>query len=135
MDCLFCKIIAGEIPSYKLYEDDLIYVMLDRYPSARGHSLILPKRHSADVYDLTDEECSRIFVTSKKVALSLRESLDFEGLNLLQNNGKAAGQAINHFHLHLIPRFKGDGIKIKGETTDPSPEELEAVLKEIKAVL
>jgi len=130
-DCLFCAIIDKEMPSYKIYEDDLFYVMLDRFPKCLGHTLILPKRHAAHIFDLNEEESRGLFPLAQKIAAALREVLGYTGLNLLQNNGATAGQEVNHFHLHLIPRFDGDNMAIQYKRQDPSPEEFEEILKKI----
>ena len=122
-DCLFCAIMDGEMPSYKLYEDEYFYVMLDRFPKCLGHTLILPKRHTPHIFGLEEGEGNRLFTLAKKIALAMKDTLDFEGLNLVQNNGLVAGQDINHFHLHLIPRFEGDSMAIQYKRQDFADEE------------
>ena len=134
-DCLFCAIIDGEIPSYKLYEDEYFYVMLDRFPKCLGHTLILPKRHTAHIFDLKTEESQRLFPLAQKIAGAMRVSLDFTGLNLIQNNGAAAGQEVNHFHLHLIPRYEGDAMAVQYKRQDPSASEFEAMTDQLKQAL
>lgn len=130
-DCIFCKIAAGEIPSRTLYEDEKFRVILDLGPATKGHSLILPKDHAADLYELPEETAADAMKLAKSMALLLREKLQCDGLNLVQNNGEAAGQTVSHFHLHLIPRYKGDGQRINWVPSEPTQEELEAVRKEI----
>jgi len=130
-DCLFCSIVDGEMPSYKLYEDDFFYVMLDRFPKCLGHTLILPKRHAMTVFDLTAEECARLMPLAQRVATAMREVLGYTGLNLLQNNGETAGQEIMHFHLHLIPRFAGDNMVIRMKTEDPAPKDFEEMAEKL----
>ncbi len=130
-DCIFCKIAQGEIPSKTIYEDERFRVILDMGPVTRGHALILPKEHSANLYELPDETAAAVFILAKKMAGVMREKLKCDGLNLMQNNGETAGQTINHFHLHVIPRYEGDGQKIGWIPGEPSQEELEAVRKEI----
>lgn len=130
-DCIFCKIVRGEIPSKTIYEDEKFRVILDLGPAARGHALILPKEHAADIYELSDETAAAAFVLGKKMAGIMKEKLKCDGLNLIQNNGEAAGQTVNHFHLHVIPRYKDDGQQIGWIHGEPSQEELEAVRKEI----
>lgn len=130
-DCIFCKIAAGEIPSKTLYEDEKFRVILDLGPATKGHSLILPKDHAADLYELPEETAADAMKLAKKMALCLRDKLHCDGLNLVQNNGEAAGQTVSHFHLHLIPRYKGDGQRINWTPSEPTQEELEAVRKEI----
>lgn len=130
-DCIFCKIAAGEIPSGTLYEDGQFRVILDLGPATKGHALILPKEHAANLYELPDETAAEAMKLAKKMALLLKGKLHCDGLNLVQNNGEVAGQTVSHFHLHLIPRYKGDGQKINWVPSQPSREELEAVRKEI----
>ena len=134
-DCLFCAIIDGELPSYKVYEDEYFYVMLDRFPKCMGHTLILPKRHAVTIFDLQEEECRRLFLLIQNISVKLKEVLDFEGLNLLQNNGAAAGQEVNHFHMHLIPRYDMDAMSIRIKSQDPPAEEFEEMLERIKRVM
>ena len=131
-DCIFCKIACGEIPSKTLYEDEQFRVILDLGPATKGHALILPKEHAANLYELPDETAASAMKLAKKMALIMREKLHFDGLNLVQNNGEAAGQTVPHFHLHLIPRYKGDGQNINWVPGEASQDELEAVRKEIK---
>ena len=130
-DCIFCKIANGEIPSKTLYEDKDFRVILDLGPAAKGHALILPKEHAANLYELPDETAAAAMVLAKKMAGTMREKLHCIGLNLVQNNGAAAGQTVAHFHLHVIPRYADDGQRIGWNPGEPSQEELEAVRKEI----
>ena len=130
-DCIFCKIAQGEIPSQTLYEDEKFCGILDLGPATRGHALILPKEHAANVYELSDETAAAAFVLAKKMAGIMKEKLKCDGLNLVQNNGETAGQTVNHFHIHVIPRYKDDGQQICWTRGEPSQEELEAVRKEI----
>lgn len=111
-DCIFCKIAAGEIPSKTLYEDEDFRVILDISPASRGHAIILPKNHAANLYELSDEDASRIFIVAKKVATVMQDILHCDGLNVLQNNGEAAGQSVFHLHVHLIPRYSDDTVNI-----------------------
>lgn len=131
-DCIFCKIANGEIPSKTLYEDEKFRVILDLAPAAKGHALILPKEHADNLFELPDETAAEVFVLAKRMAVLLKEKLCCDGLNVVQNNGAVAGQTVPHFHLHLIPRYEGDGQNInwvaKEETTQ---EELEAVRSQI----
>lgn len=111
-NCIFCKIGSGEIPSYKLYEDDDFKVFLDLSPTTYGHALIIPKEHYANLFELDDTIASKALVLAKKVGTAMMETLHCDGLNLLQNNGEVAGQTMFHFHIHLIPRYKDDNTKI-----------------------
>lgn len=130
-DCIFCKIANGEIPSKTLYEDEDFRVILDLGPATKGHALILPKEHVANLYELDDSLASKILVLAKKMAATMQEKLHCDGLNLVQNNGEVAGQTVLHFHLHLIPRYEDDGQKIAWTPGEPSQEELESIRKEI----
>ena len=103
-DCIFCKIAGGEIPSKTLYEDDRFRVILDLGPAARGHALILPKEHAENLYELPEETAAAVMVLAKRMAAVMRDRLNCDGLNLIQNNGEAAGQTVAHFHMHVIPR-------------------------------
>ncbi len=130
-DCIFCKIANGEIPAKTLYEDEDFRVILDLGPATKGHALILPREHAADLYELPDETAGKVLILAKKMASVMRERLKCDGLNLVQNNGEVAGQTVRHFHLHLIPRYVNDGQRINWVPGEPSQEELEAVRKEI----
>ena len=104
-DCIFCKIVAGEIPSYTIHEDEDFKVILDINPASKGHALIIPKVHYADLYDIDEEVAGRAMKLAKKLATRMTNVFKCEGFNLLQNNNEAAGQTVFHFHLHLIPRY------------------------------
>lgn len=129
--CIFCKIASGEIPSKTIYEDDDFRVILDLGPATKGHALILPKEHYANLYDLPDETAKKVICLAKKMACVMTEKLHADGFNLVQNNGETAGQTVFHFHMHLIPRFKGDGQTIGWKPGKPTDEELEAIRKTI----
>lgn len=133
-NCIFCKILAGEIPSTAVYEDDDFKAILDVNPAARGHVIILPKNHAANVYELPDEDASKIMVVAKKIATAIEKAYHCDGVNILQNNGEAAGQTVFHLHVHVIPRFKGDTVNIGWKQGD-MPEDLDAICKEIQAQL
>lgn len=133
--CLFCKIVDGSVPSYTIYEDEFFKVILDRFPSTLGHSLIIPKIHAENIFDLNDEYAGKLMILTKKISIALKESFNIEGLNLLQNNGEVAGQAIFHFHLHLIPRYKNDGIRVGWECIDPQESEFIETVEKIKPLI
>ena len=111
-NCIFCKIIAGEIPSATLYEDADFKAIMDIAPAAKGHVIILSKKHEANLFELDDETAGKAILVARKLAKAIQEELQCDGINLLQNNGEAAGQTIFHFHMHLIPRFVGDQMMI-----------------------
>lgn len=111
-NCIFCKIGSGDIPSYKLYEDEDFKVFLDLSPTSYGHALIISKEHYKNLFELDDTIASKALVLAKKVGAAMMNTLHCDGLNVLQNNGEAAGQTMFHFHIHLIPRYKEDDTKI-----------------------
>ncbi len=110
--CIFCKIANGEIPSFTLYEDDMFRVIFDLSPAAKGHALILPKEHFRNLFELDDEYAAALMPLAKKVATAMRDVLKCDGFNVLQNNEEIAGQTVFHFHLHLIPRYVDDKVKL-----------------------
>lgn len=130
-NCIFCKIASGEIPSKTLYEDESFRVILDLSPATRGHALILPKDHAANLLELPDETAGKVLVLAKKMALTMKERLHCDGLNLVQNNGETAGQTVMHFHLHMIPRYDADGQNINWKPGETTQEELAAVCEEM----
>lgn len=111
-DCIFCKIAAGEIPSTTVYETNEFKVFFDIAPASKGHTLIIPKEHFDDIFSLDSETAGRLFSLTTVVARALKEETGCDGMNLLQNNGEIAGQTVHHFHMHLIPRYEGDDIKL-----------------------
>jgi histidine triad (HIT) family protein len=111
-DCIFCKIVAGEIPSFKIFEDNATFAFMDINPANEGHALVIPKEHAADVYAVSDSAISATVKTAKKIAAAVNKTLNPEGLNLLQCNGPAAAQSVLHFHMHVLPRRNGDDLKL-----------------------
>ena len=130
-DCIFCKIAAGEIPSKTIYEDEKYRVILDLGPATRGHALILPKNHYANLFELPEEDAKEVICLAKKMATIMKDKLGCDGFNLVQNNGEAAGQTVLHFHMHLIPRYENDGQEIGWKPGSPSQDELEEIKKQI----
>ena len=108
-DCIFCKIAGGDIPSSTVYEDEQFRVLLDLSPATKGHALILPKQHYANIFEIDENILRDLIVLAKKVASAMKETLNCDGVNIVQNNGEAAGQTVFHFHMHIIPRYKDDG--------------------------
>ena len=107
-NCIFCKLANGEIPTATLYEDEDFRVILDASPASKGHALIIPKEHYANLYELDDDKAAKVMVLAKKMITKLTGILHCDGYNIVQNNNEAAGQTVFHFHLHMIPRYKGD---------------------------
>ena len=130
-NCIFCKIAGGEIPSVTLYEDADFRVIMDISPASKGHALILPKEHYANVYELSDELASKVFVLAKDMATKLKDIVGCDGFNILQNNGVAAGQTVFHFHMHLIPRYENDEVNIGWAPGTLSDEVKELVLSKL----
>ncbi len=112
-DCIFCKLANGDIPTHAIYEDEDFKVIMDASPASKGHCIILPKTHAKDIFSLPGAYCEKILPVAKKCCAVLRKVLHCDGINVLQNNGGAAGQTVFHLHVHLIPRYKGDGVHIK----------------------
>jgi len=110
-DCIFCKIIKGEIPCSKVYEDKNVLAFLDISPVNKGHALVIPKKHYADFLDMPDEAVKQIFTAAKRIANAIMKGTGAAGFNLGMNNRKAAGQLVFHAHLHIITRFEGDGLR------------------------
>ena len=130
-NCIFCKIANGDIPSRTIYENDLFRVILDNGPATDGHALVLPKDHYANLFEIPADTAAEAMKTAQTVAAMLKEKLHADGLNLVQNNGETAGQTVHHFHMHIIPRYKGDGQNILWRPNSPSGEELDDILKKI----
>ena len=133
MDCIFCKIAAGEIPSATLYEDEDFRVILDLGPAARGHALILPKAHYADLCEIPEELAAKAMILAKKIVAAGRKALRCDGYNIVQNNGEAAGQTVFHFHIHVIPRYTGDNAGVTwtpGTLTEEDRQEITACMRE-----
>ena len=128
-DCngIFCKIANGEIPSTTLYEDEDFRVILDLGPATRGHALLLPKNHFANLFELDDETAQKAILVAKKMAGKMKDALGADGFNLVQNNGEAAGQTVFHFHMHLIPRYENDNAGILWEPGETTPEDMAEV--------
>lgn len=131
-DCIFCKIANGEIPSHTLYEDENFRVIFDLGPATRGHALILVKKHAENVYEVDDEIASKVFVLAKKMAGIMTEVFNCDGFNIVQNNGKCAGQSVFHFHMHLIPRYIDDNAIKFWKAKETSEEELTELENKIK---
>ena len=109
-DCIFCKLANGVFPTSTVYEDEDFRAILDIAPAHKGHVLILPKKHADDIFGLDDETASKIFPLAKRIASAVKSVTNCDGINLLQNNGTAAGQSVFHLHVHVVPRFKDDGL-------------------------
>ena len=111
-ECLFCKIVKGELPSSKIYEDEYTLAFLDLFPVNKGHSLVIPKEHYETIFDVPSEILSKVSSVMKNVADAVKKGVDADGISIAQSNGKDAGQVIPHIHFHIMPRFKDDGLKL-----------------------
>lgn len=134
-DCIFCKIANGEIPSSTVYEDDLFRVILDLSPATKGHALILPKKHMANIFEMDEETAEKVFVLASQIAKAMKEALNCDGLNIVQNNGEIAGQTVFHFHMHIIPRYNDDGQQINWVPKTSEAAERDMIAEQIKNAL
>jgi len=138
MDCIFCKIVKGEIDSAKIWEDDDILVFLDINPVTKGHCLVVSKKHFENIFDIDEEILKKIIIVSKSVSLKIKNSLGADGIRFSQSNGKIAGQVIFHFHLHIIPRYQDDGLLMNNWGNESPPkaniEDLKSLAEKINSV-
>lgn len=132
-NCIFCLLANGDIPTMTLYEDDDFRVIFDASPASKGHALIIPKDHVANVFEISDELQAKAYVLAKKMAGVLTEVFNADGINILQNNNEAAGQTVFHFHIHLIPRYNGDGAMVSWKPGEQDKEALEKAIEKIKS--
>lgn len=134
-NCIFCKLASGEFGSATIYEDELFRVILDISPAAKGHALLLPKRHLENIFELDGMESEKALQVVKKVCTALKKTLNCDGINVLQNNGTAAGQSVFHYHVHMIPRYDNDNIIIPWETLSYADGEANELAAKIKSNL
>ena len=132
-DCLFCKIVAGEIPATKVHEDDRTVAFMDINPATRGHLLCIPKAHAADLHAVSDDDLFAVARTAKTMAGRIKDRLDADGVNVLQSSGQAAWQTVFHYHVHVIPRYEGDALRLPwtpGQGGDA--DEIQATAEELR---
>jgi len=110
-DCIFCKIISGELPCNKIYEDEEILAFLDINPIAKGHTLVIPKKHCLDIFDIDDDSVEKVARVCKNISVAMQKGIGAEGINILHASKKVAQQTVFHFHMHVVPRFSDDSIK------------------------
>ena len=134
-NCIFCKIVTGEIPSFKIYEDDQTLAFMDINPASPGHALVIPKVHAADVYGIRDDDIAAVARTSKRIAAAVESVLKPAGLNLLQCNGPGAAQGVYHFHMHVLPRTMGDELKLNWGPEPGDMDEIKEWADKIHAAL
>jgi len=130
-DCVFCKIVAGDIPCYKVYEDEDFLAFLDMYPVNHGHTLVIPKKHYDNIFDLPNDIASKYFVVVQKIAGVVKNIMDADGINIGMNNLPAAGQVVFHSHIHVIPRFKNDGLNHWGNK-EVNQDEMNKIAEKMK---
>lgn len=134
-NCIFCKIAAGEIPALTLFEDEDVKVIFDAGPATKGHALVIPKAHAANVFEISDELLAKAHVVARKVAIALKEATGCDGVNILQNNGEVAGQSVFHLHIHVIPRYEGDTANIKWIPGEQDVEYLNGLIQKVTNIL
>lgn len=132
-NCIFCKLANGDIPSATIYEDESFRVILDLNPATKGHALILPKEHAANIFEMPEELEMKAFALAKKIGGKMMDILKCDGFNVVQNNGTAAGQTVFHFHVHLIPRYENDGAGITWPQGALSEENKNEILEAFRA--
>jgi len=131
-DCIFCKIAAGEAPAQIVQEDEHTLAFMDLNPWTRGHALVIPRRHSRNLYDIDDKDLDRTMEAAKRLALRMRDALGTDGVNLLNSCEPAAWQTVFHFHVHVIPRYEDDPLRLPGSPLDVDENELAKVADEIR---
>lgn len=132
MNCIFCKILNGEIPSNKVFENDNFIAILDAFPANEGHTLVIPKKHYENIFEIDENTLKEGYAIAKKIANSIKKALNVEDINILQNNGALAGQTVNHFHIHIIPRKENDKVVIKSEHISVDNNRINEILDSIK---
>jgi histidine triad (HIT) family protein len=132
-DCIFCKIVAGEIPSHKIEEDDKTLAFMDINPWTRGHALVIPKEHSRNIYDANPDDLAAAHVTAQRVAQRMRDRLHCDGINIVQSSEPVAMQTVFHTHVHVIPRYTDDGLRLPAHPQEADHEELGRLAEELSA--
>jgi len=135
MGCLFCNIVAGQVPSVKIHEDERSLAFMDIHPRSDGHCLIIPKSHALTLFDIESVDLQAVMHTAKRVAMAIRASLAPDGLLVYQLNGRAARQLVDHFHMHLVPRWKNDGVDLTHGFQPGNMEKIRAIAAKIAAAL
>jgi histidine triad (HIT) family protein len=131
-DCIFCKIVAGEIPAQVLEQDEHTLTFMDSAPATRGHALVIPKRHATDLWEIEPAELSAVTEAAQRQSLRVRDRLGADGVNLLNSCGPAAWQTVFHFHMHVIPRYAGDPLKLPWQPTPGDMDEIAAAADELR---
>jgi histidine triad (HIT) family protein len=131
-DCLFCKIVAGEIPSHTIEQDDETVAFMDINPWTRGHALVIPKQHSRNLYDIEADDLAAIHATAQRLALRMRDRLNCEGVNIIQSSEPAAMQTVLHTHVHVLPRYSDDGLRLPAHPKPADDEQLAKLAEELR---
>ena len=131
-DCIFCKIVAGELPAERVQEDEHTVAFMDLNPWTRGHALVIPRHHSKNLYEVPDEDLRRTAAAAKRLAERMRDRLGCDGINLLNSCEPAAWQTVFHFHVHVIPRYEDDPLRLPGAPQQVEQDELRAVAEELR---
>ena len=133
MDCIFCKIIDGEIPAIKVLDEELVIAFMDINPSNQGHMLVVPKKHAENIFEISESDLAATVKAVRRCANAVKEALKAEGITILQLNGKASDQIIPHFHIHIIPRWENDGLPVSTwEMKQGDMEEIEDIARKVK---
>jgi histidine triad (HIT) family protein len=131
-ECIFCKIVAGELPSERVDEDERTVSFMDIAPATRGHALVIPRAHAADLLDVGEEDLRAVISASRRLAARAHERLGADGVNLLNACGAVAFQSVFHFHVHVIPRYEGDGLRLPWVPAPGDPEQIKATAQELR---
>ena len=131
-DCIFCKVLSGDIPSERVYEDEHTIAVMDINPWTRGHAVVIARQHAADLFEIEEDELAHVAVAAKRLAAKMSDTLDCDGINLLQSNGLAAWQTIFHLHIHVIPRYDDDPLELPTRPQQAEPEQLAGVAEAIR---
>jgi histidine triad (HIT) family protein len=131
-DCIFCTIAAGEGPAEIVQEDEHTVAFMDINPWTRGHALVIPREHSPDLYEIGEDDLARTMAAAKRLARRMKDALGCDGINVLNSTGEAAWQTVPHFHVHVIPRYEDDPLKLPGSPMDAGEEELAEVARELR---
>lgn len=134
-ECIFCKIVAGNIPSFKVYEDDHTLAFMDIFPAVSGHTLVIHKGHYETLFDMPEEAVAAVATSVRRVAEAVKSTLSPDGVNILQNNYPAAGQTVPHYHVHILPRTPGDGLMVKWPMKEGDKALLAEQAEKVKSLL
>ena len=131
-DCIFCKIVAGDLPAQVVYQDDHTVSFMDINPWTRGHALVIPRNHSRNLLDIDEDDLAHVMAAAKRLAVHMRDRLGCDGVNVLNSSEPAAWQTVFHFHVHVIPRYDDDPLRLPGAPQQVDQDELRAVAEELR---